>query len=760
MGRRGFSLTVVAAVTLGCCLASAGQARAQGNEVVAGSTGNQVDLRVAARDGEAFGGSLVVSLASASLATNVTVFETDGTNAAVRQFTISFDVPASARPGAIGTLEFDLSSAGVLQFDASALRFAFRVVASDRELTDDVPTDVDVEYVAPTLVLTKIARPGGVESRPDELGFWEASRDDDLAVALQRSLKLEAPARIKLDEPFSVRGEVREDVLYGDGYECGRQRAPIRAALQVELTSAQATSRRSLGADCPDVVRGELRLQDSVPVALSFDPVEVTYRNLTERMWVEYRYTSEAAGGEREGGAPDIHGRINYFSGEDGKPRFDLPDPASRSSDDLEVRFHGLVLTYEPESPGRRAVDPRPYAHPPPPESFPPRPDVETLVAVPSLFGLTPAEAQRRVDEWGLLRLVTVLGEPASSEATTGLISSSEPPTGRMVARGSIVTAFVAGPYVEMRTMPYVLGSSLPRARSSIGSDLMVSVHVVKARVAGEANTVVAQSIPEGSRVPAGSAVELSVAGPWIDLRRVPLLVGLSPSEARARVSEARLSSDVQVVNAASADDSGRVVAQSLPEGAEVERGATISLSVAGPYLREVPALVGATLADARTWLTDAGLMPAVKVVPAPNAASAALVLAQSVAPGTRLAPGSEVGIDLAGPWVVAATPAAVPIPAPDLPEAIRQPASQSPAACGHPWQVERVTRIAGLDITVCECRYGRGINSQSCLPPIPPGHLGCAPGTGMQLERASGLGAGCDCLFGSENGVCRLPPE
>ncbi|MCB0352984.1 MAG: PASTA domain-containing protein [Bdellovibrionales bacterium] len=74
-----------------------------------------------------------------------------------------------------------------------------------------------------------------------------------------------------------------------------------------------------------------------------------------------------------------------------------------------------------------------------------------------------------------------------------------------------------------------------------------------------------------------------------------------------------------------------------------------------------------------------------------------------------------------------------------------------------HPWQRESKLTLPFGETTICECLYGSAINSMACLPPRPPGQGGCPPGTRKEYSRPDGLGLGCECIYGSEKGVCRL---
>jgi serine/threonine-protein kinase len=128
---------------------------------------------------------------------------------------------------------------------------------------------------------------------------------------------------------------------------------------------------------------------------------------------------------------------------------------------------------------------------------------------------------------------------------------------------------------------------------------------------------VISWSVPGDPTLTAGAAVEpetpvqLVVSiGPAP--RVVPNLLGLPLAEARAQVEALQLSL-VEVEQVFSDDvPLGSVVAQSVPEGAEVERGSTVAVALSrGPDLVSYPDLSGApTFEAAAAVLREAGFEP------------------------------------------------------------------------------------------------------------------------------------------------------
>jgi hypothetical protein len=144
----------------------------------------------------------------------------------------------------------------------------------------------------------------------------------------------------------------------------------------------------------------------------------------------------------------------------------------------------------------------------------------------------------------------------------------------------------------------------------------------------------------------------------------VPGVVGLTLDVAIDAVEGAGLRVEQREAPAADVPV-GSVVAQVPEEGALVALGSVVLLSVSvavpgsqSPGLVPVPEVRGLTKADATAALEAAGLVGVSKTVP-PGRARVGEVVGQDPAPGTELAPGSAVALEVAGKEAAAANPIA-----------------------------------------------------------------------------------------------------
>jgi len=128
---------------------------------------------------------------------------------------------------------------------------------------------------------------------------------------------------------------------------------------------------------------------------------------------------------------------------------------------------------------------------------------------------------------------------------------------------------------------------------------------------------------------------------------RVPDVVGDDQTAASRLLSAAPLNLVVTVVlEASDLIESGRVIRTEPLGDTAVAPGSAVTLYVSsGKAVVIVPDLVGKSGAAAASELTTLGLVPAVteQTLPADDP-NAGLVVAQNVAAGTGLAPGSTVG--------------------------------------------------------------------------------------------------------------------
>ena len=159
--------------------------------------------------------------------------------------------------------------------------------------------------------------------------------------------------------------------------------------------------------------------------------------------------------------------------------------------------------------------------------------------------------------------------------------------------------------------------------------------------------------------VPKGRVISCSISGSTASLITssgpaappisVPDLVGMTRTQAQAELGNVGLPPG-QVVEAASTRPRGEVIRTNPAAGTSVPADTVVVLTVSsGPETATVPAVIGLTLAQAETALTNAGFVPSVvnQVVPADDP-GIGKVVASSPQPGTVQPAGSTVTITVA----------------------------------------------------------------------------------------------------------------
>jgi len=122
------------------------------------------------------------------------------------------------------------------------------------------------------------------------------------------------------------------------------------------------------------------------------------------------------------------------------------------------------------------------------------------------------------------------------------------------------------------------------------------------------AGAVVAQEPAQGTRVPKGSIIKLTLSK-GRPLVPVPEVSGMQSSEARALIEQLGLSIGKVEMEKSSVVNKGKVIASEPPAGQEVTKGTAIMLRISsGPELVTVPKVIYKTLDEASRILQRAGL--------------------------------------------------------------------------------------------------------------------------------------------------------
>jgi serine/threonine-protein kinase len=274
-------------------------------------------------------------------------------------------------------------------------------------------------------------------------------------------------------------------------------------------------------------------------------------------------------------------------------------------------------------------------------------------VDVPNVVGKTSREAADTLHERGLE--VAFVNE-VSEKVPRGEVISQDPKSGARAKEGSTVTARVSAG-LGSATVPPVEGltqSEAEQAISKAGFNPKVTKEFSDTVGKGQ---VISQSPAPGQEITKGRTVTLTVSKGREGVA-VPKLTGLSQADAESQLEDLGLTS--KVTEKESAEDPGTVLAQDPASGATVDKGATVSLTVA----KERPAVPDVSTdnppaADAQKELEQAGFKVKVKQDPTAPPEFSGLVVGQDPAPGERRSTGATVTITVGAEPTPTPTPTA-----------------------------------------------------------------------------------------------------
>lgn len=148
------------------------------------------------------------------------------------------------------------------------------------------------------------------------------------------------------------------------------------------------------------------------------------------------------------------------------------------------------------------------------------RPAFVAAATIPDLVGLSTGEARAALAEVGIDGILIDLrpGSPAPSPALAGRVEAQEPAAGWTVEPGTRVRLTVHSGFVDLRTVPSVIGLSSGEAKRRLAA-LGLEVRLAPGTPAPSPNaegTVQSQSPNQGSSVSTDSVVTLTIHSPWV----------------------------------------------------------------------------------------------------------------------------------------------------------------------------------------------------------------------------------------------------
>ena len=202
------------------------------------------------------------------------------------------------------------------------------------------------------------------------------------------------------------------------------------------------------------------------------------------------------------------------------------------------------------------------------------------LVPIPNVVSLPFADAGERLAADGFV--VGEITQEERDDLAENTVISSDPAAGTPALQGTAVNLVVAAPPSSVQIPGEVIGMSEVEARdvlTGLPYEFVVTTDVRSSSTV-PVGTVMEIRPGPGEFVPKGSDVLIIVSdGP--EPVTVPAVVGRTQAQATNTLTEQGLVPNVAFVDvAAGSPDDGRVIAQSLPAGSQVDPGTAITITV------------------------------------------------------------------------------------------------------------------------------------------------------------------------------------
>jgi serine/threonine-protein kinase len=257
---------------------------------------------------------------------------------------------------------------------------------------------------------------------------------------------------------------------------------------------------------------------------------------------------------------------------------------------------------------------------------------------VPRVVGKQLVEARAILERAGFEAAETRV----QSELPFDQVLDQDPDAGQEAEEGSTVVIEVSGGPGTVR-VPSISGLPVRQAVDEL-EDRGLKANLARRPSESVAEGLAIRSVPgAGEVVERGETVKVFISsGP--EQVQVPDVTGLSRESAEARIGDAGLVPDVQEQE--SEEPEGDVVAQDPAGGTQVERGATVTLTVStGIETVDVSNVLGLSAGDAAGQLRADGLQPVQDEREVTDSAQDGKVVDQRPAPGTEVERGRQVVI-------------------------------------------------------------------------------------------------------------------
>lgn len=260
-------------------------------------------------------------------------------------------------------------------------------------------------------------------------------------------------------------------------------------------------------------------------------------------------------------------------------------------------------------------------------------------VVVPDVIG-QPVNSAR--DEMTRRGFEVDIRRAPNAKMQEGLVFKTEPEAGTSLGKGDPVVLVVSSGPAEVG-VPDVIGRTSAEAQKMLEAEGFVVKGNVEASDSVDVGLVIRTDPEVGTKLPAGSAVDLFVSvGPApVD---VPNVLGLDQASA-TRALTAKGFTVVIVPGPSDTYPVGTVAATNPAPLTSAAQGSSVTVTIStGPAQVTVPMVQGLTLAAAQTALSDAGLQATVTSTPS-SPATKGLVISQFPTAGTSVRKGTAVQI-------------------------------------------------------------------------------------------------------------------
>lgn len=198
-------------------------------------------------------------------------------------------------------------------------------------------------------------------------------------------------------------------------------------------------------------------------------------------------------------------------------------------------------------------------------------------IKVPDFKGRTVEEAEKLAEQKGLK--LDVVGYVKSNKYDAGEVVQQDPETGFMARKNQTVEVKVSKGS-DTAVLPNVVGKSDEEATKLL-EDMGYKVRINEVTDLKPEGTVVGQNPSAGEKVKKGETITLKVSnGQGKETVNVPNLLGLSQSEAQARLKEAGLSAGKVAQSYSDTYSEGKVMEQQYEAGQQVDKGTSVNFTI------------------------------------------------------------------------------------------------------------------------------------------------------------------------------------